>query len=116
MLEQLQNAYRQALRNLVFVDFVNKKVIGGFEVLELELAKENACCKDLITAINHHFRRGDFDLAKERIDALRKSADYINRLENQVRTYRRNRLFEIASHFEKRGKASRTVIEDANPS
>ncbi|WCH46413.1 hypothetical protein [Lysinibacillus sp. OF-1] len=116
MLGQLQNAYRQALRNLVFVDFVNKKVIGGFDVLELELAKENACCKDLITAINHHFRRGDFDLAKERIDALRKRADYINRLENQVKAYRRNKLFEIASQLEKRGKESKVVKYDASPS
>jgi len=67
MLIQLQTAYGQALRNLVFVDFVNKKVIGGLETLEIELDKENACCKDLIIAINHLFRKGDIDLAKELI-------------------------------------------------
>lgn len=100
MLEQLQLAYEQALNNLVFVDFVNKKVIGGLGVLEIELAKENACYKDLITAINYHFKIGDFDLAKERIDALTKRADYIKRLEIQVESHRRNKLFEIASQFE----------------
>lgn len=100
MLEQLQLAYKQALNNLVFVDFVNKKIIGGYEGLEIEFAKENACYKDLITAINHHFRKGDIDSAKERINALTKRADYIERLEIQVKAHRRNKLFEIASQFE----------------
>ncbi|MEK5429680.1 hypothetical protein MKY88_02345 [Lysinibacillus sp. FSL R7-0073] len=100
MLEQLQHAYKQALNNLVFVDFVNKKVIGNFEVLEIELDKENACYKDLITAINYHFKVGDFDLARERIDALTKRADYIKRLEIQAKAHRRNKLCEIASQFE----------------
>lgn len=115
MLEQLQHAYGHALKNLVFVDFVNKKIIGGFEGLELELAKENACCKDLITAINYHFREGHFDLAKERIDALTKRAEYIQRLELQVTTHRRNKLFEITSHLRKQGKSADVVSYDAKP-
>ncbi len=115
MLEQLQHAYGHALKNLVFVDFVNKKIIGGFEVLELELAKENACCKDLITSINYHFRKGHFDLAKERIDALTKRAKYIQRLEMQITAHRRNKLFEIASHLRKQGKLADVVSNDAKP-
>lgn len=107
MLGQLQQAYRQALGNLVFVDFVNKRIIGGFEGLEIEFAKESACYKDLIAAINLHFRNGDFELAKERIDALTKRADYIKRLENQLKTLRRNRLFVVASQLEMQGKAFR---------
>lgn len=114
MLEQLQRAYGQALKNLVFVDFENKKVIGGLKKLELEFAKENACCKDLITAINYHFARGDFDLAKERINALIKRTDYIKRLENQIKAQRRNKLFEIASQLEQE-KVSKGVRYDASP-
>ncbi|WP_336636877.1 hypothetical protein [Lysinibacillus fusiformis] len=115
MLEQLQLAYKQALTNLVIVDFVNKKVIGSFEVLEIELAKENACFKDLITVINHCFRNGDLDLAKERIDALTKRAEYIQRLEIQVIAHRRNKLFEIAGHLRKQGKSADVVNYDAKP-
>ncbi len=102
MLEQLQNTYEQSLQNLVFVDFLNKKVIssGGLKGLEIELSKEKACRKDLMTVINHHFKNGEFDLAIELIDALSKRADYIKRLENQVKAYRRNKLSEIASQFE----------------
>ncbi|WP_025114139.1 hypothetical protein [Lysinibacillus fusiformis] len=112
MLIQLQTAYGQALNNLVFVDFVEKKVIGGLETLEIELAKENACCKDLIIAINHLFRKGDIDLAKERINALTKRADYIERLEYQVKAHRRNKLCEIASQFEN-GKVSVKRYDEA---
>ncbi|WP_446936662.1 hypothetical protein [Lysinibacillus fusiformis] len=101
-LEQLQHAYEKSLGNLVFVDFLSKKVIssGGLRGLEIELSKEKACRKDLITVINHHFKNGDFDLAIELIDTLSKRADYIKRLENQVMAYRRNKLSEIASQFE----------------
>ncbi|HBJ00695.1 MAG TPA: hypothetical protein DDY89_07200 [Lysinibacillus sp.] len=112
MLIQLQTAYGQALRNLVFVDFVNKKVIGGFETLEIELDKENACCKDLIIAINHLFRKGDIDLAKEQINDLTKRSDYIERLEYQVNEHRRSKLCEIASQFEN-GKVSVKRYDEA---
>lgn len=112
MLIQLQTAYGQALRNLVFVDFVNKKVIGGFETLEIELDKENACCKDLIIAINHLFRKGDIDLAKEQINALTKRFDYIERLEYQVKAHRRSKLCEIASQFDN-GKVSVKRYDEA---
>lgn len=103
MLEQLQTAYEKTLKNLVFVDFLNKKVIstGGLRGLEIELAKEKAYRKDLITAINYNFKNGDFDLAIELIDALSKRADYIKRLDFQVKAHRRNKLSEIASRFEK---------------
>ena len=116
MLEQLQHAYGQALNNLVFVDFVNKKMIGEFEVLEIEFAKENACYKDLVTAINIHFRNGDFDLAKERIGALTERADYIKRLEVQLTAHRRNKLIEIASQLCRQGKSAKVVSYDANSS
>lgn len=102
MLEQLQHAYEKSLQNLVFVDFMNKKVIssGGLRGLEIELSKEIACRKDLITAINYHFKNGDFDLAIELIDDLSKRVDYIKQLEIQVKAHRRNKLSEIASRFE----------------
>lgn len=87
MIEQLQKAYDKALKNLVFVDFVNKGVIGGRDMLELELAKEKACCKDLLIAINLHISAGDYDLAKERIAVLENRINYIERLENQIRGY-----------------------------
>ncbi|MEK3728649.1 hypothetical protein [Lysinibacillus sp. FSL W8-0953] len=116
MLEQLQHAYEQSLQNLVFVDFSNKKVIssGGIRGLEIELAKEKACRKDLVTVINHHFKNNDFDLAIELIGSLTKRADYIKQLEKQVKDYRRKQLSEIASQFEL-GKVS-AVSYDANPS
>ncbi|UUV23866.1 MULTISPECIES: hypothetical protein [Lysinibacillus] len=114
MLEQLQHAYEKSLQNLVFVDFLNKKVIstGGLRGLEIELAKEKACRKDLIAAINYHFKNGDFDLAIELIDALSERAIYIKQLEAQVKAHRRNKLSEIASRFEKISVVSR----NANPS
>ncbi len=102
MLEQLQHAYEKSLQNLVFVDFRNKKVIysGGLKSLEIELAKEKACRKDLVTVINHHFKNRDFDLATELIGSWTKTADYIKQLENQVKAHQRNELSEIASQFE----------------
>ena len=114
MLEQLQHAYEESLQNLVFVDFMNKKVIssGGLRGLEIELSKEIACRKDLITAINYHFKNGDFDLAIELIDDLSKRADYIKQLEIQVKAHRRNKLSEIASRVEKVSVVNR----NANPS
>lgn len=117
ILEQLQHAYEKSLQNLVFVDFLNKKVIstGGLRGLEIELAKEKACRKDLITAINYHFKNGDFDLAIELIDALSKRADYIKRLEEQVKAHRRSKLCEIASQFELEKVKALVVSYDANP-
>lgn len=88
---------------------------GGLRGLEIELAKEKACRKDLVTVINHHFKNGDFDLAIELIGSLTKRADYIKQLENQVKAYRRNQLSEIASQFELRENVS-VVSYDANPS
>ncbi|MFF2794954.1 hypothetical protein [Lysinibacillus xylanilyticus] len=116
MLEQLQTAYGQVLKNMVFVDFANKKVIssGGLRGLEIELAKEKACRKDLITVINHHIKNGDLDLAIELIDALSKRADYIKKMEKKVKAHRRNKLFEIASQFEFENVS--VVRYDANPS
>lgn len=117
MLKQLQIAYEQSLQNLVYVDFVNKKVIlnGGLRGLDIELAKEKACRKDIITAINYHFKNGDFDLAIELIDALSKRADYIKRLEDQVKAHRRSKLCEIASQFELEKVKASVVSYDANP-
>ncbi|MGE7091650.1 hypothetical protein ACQKII_09405 [Lysinibacillus sp. NPDC048646] len=110
-MEQLQQAYGQALRNLVFVDFENKKVIGGSDNLELELSKEKACCNDLIIAINRHFQKGDFDSVKERIAFLTNRIDYIKRLEGQMKEQRRNKLFEIASQLD----MQRRSTKDAKP-
>lgn len=117
MLEQLQIAYEKSLENLVFVDFLNRKVIliGGLRGLEIELAKEKACRKDLITVINHHFKKGDFDLAIELIDALSKRSDYIKHLEDQVKAHRRSKLCEIASQFELEKVKASVVSYDANP-
>lgn len=118
MLGHLQTAYGQALKNLVFVDFVNKKTIctGGIDALEVEHSKESACCRDMIMAINLHFKKGDFDLVKERIDVLTDRVDYINSLEVYLKEQRRNKLFEIASHLRKQGKSANVVRYDANPS
>jgi len=118
MLEQLQTAYEQALKNLVFVDFVNKKVIvtGGLNALELEHSKESACCRDMITAINLHFRQGNFDLAKERIEVLTDRVDYIKSLEGCLKEKRRNKLCEIASGLCRQGISAKAVRYDDNPS
>ncbi|MFJ7662984.1 hypothetical protein ACIQXW_11325 [Lysinibacillus sp. NPDC097162] len=115
MLEQLQTGYGQALKNLVFVDFTNKKIIGGLDKLQIEHSKESACCKDLISAINIHFRKGDFDLVKERIDDLTESADYIKRLEGQIKEKRLNKLYKIASQLHQQGKLAEVVKYDSNP-
>lgn len=117
MLGELQTAYGQALKNLVFVNFVNKKVIGagGLNALEMEHSKESACCRDMITAINLHFHKGDFDLVKERIDVLTDRVDYIESLEGYLKE-QRNKLFEIASHLCKQGKSVKVVRYDVNPS
>lgn len=93
MIEQLQQVYETGLRNLVFVDFESKKVIGVSDNLGLELSKEKACCNDLIIAINRHFLDGDFDSVKERMDVLTSRINYIDRLEKQVKEQRRNKFF-----------------------
>ncbi|WP_337982832.1 hypothetical protein [Lysinibacillus sp. C5.1] len=118
MLGELQTAYGQALKNLVFVDFVNKKTIctGGIDALELEHSKESACCRDMITAINLHFRKGDFDLVKERIDVLTDRVDYTKTLEDHLKEQRRNKLFDIANQLNKQGKIGEVVHFSANQS
>lgn len=116
MIENLQKAYDSALKNLVFVNFVdNVDKCVAVDMLELELAKEKACCKDLLTAINLHFSVGDYDLAKERIAVLEKSIDYINRLESQIKEQRRNKLFEVASQLCKQGRNAKVVKFHTNP-
>lgn len=116
MIEQLKHAYKKALKNLVFIDFANKKFIGGGDTLEIELSKEKACCKDLLTVIDLHLSSGEYDQAKERTAVLNSRLDYIECLENQVKEQRRNKLFDIASQLKKQGKSGEVVKIDANPS
>ncbi len=115
MIKQLQQAYEKGLKNLVFVDFENKKVIGGEDKLELELSKEKACCNDLIIAINRHFQEGDFDLVKERIAVLTNRINYIDCLEKQIKEQRRNKLFEIASQLDMQVSSTKVVKVNAKP-
>ncbi|EON71799.1 hypothetical protein [Lysinibacillus sphaericus] len=115
MIEHLQHAYGQALKNLVFVDFESKKVIGGSDKLGLELSKEKGCCHDLIIAINRHFLEGDFDLVKERMAVLTSRFNYIDRLEKQIKEQRRNKFFEIASQLDMQGNSTKVVKVNAKP-
>ncbi len=109
MIEQLQQTYAQGLKNLVFVDFQNKIVIGGTMNLELELSKERACGQDLITAMNLHFYNGNYDLAQECAEILADRINYIKRLEEQIKEQRRNKLFEVASQLKQQGKNGEVV-------
>ncbi|MGE7111265.1 hypothetical protein [Lysinibacillus sp. NPDC047702] len=116
MIEQLQQAYEQGLKNVVFVDFKNKIVIGGTMNLELELSKERACGQDLITAMNLHFYNEDYDSAQKCAEVLADRINYIKRLEGQIKEQRRNKLFDIASQLKKQGKFGEVVHINANPS
>ncbi|MGE7942797.1 hypothetical protein ACQKNB_11985 [Lysinibacillus xylanilyticus] len=118
MIEQLQQAYKSGLKNLVFINFSNKLDIGeakGVNMSELELAKEIACCEDVLTAISWHLREGDYDLVKERIATLNKSVNYIEDIENRIKAQSRNNLHEIASQLCKQGKSAKVVTFNANP-
>ncbi|TKI70143.1 hypothetical protein FC756_08550 [Lysinibacillus mangiferihumi] len=116
MIEQLQRAYTQGLKNLVFVDFENKNIIGSVVTLELELSKERACGQDLITAMNLHFSNEDYDSAQECAEVLVERIDYIKRLEGQIKEQRRNKLFDIANQLNKQGKIGEVVHFNANQS
>ncbi|KOS60878.1 hypothetical protein FJQ98_20615 [Lysinibacillus agricola] len=121
MIEQLQQAYEQGLKNLVFVNFSSKSVIGGDgmkekDLSELELSKEIACCEDITTAINWYLRDGDYDSVRACIAALEKSVSKIEHLENQIKAKRRNNLYEMASQLCKQGKSAKVVKFNANSS
>ncbi|MEY9975273.1 hypothetical protein [Lysinibacillus sp. RC79] len=121
MIEQLQQAYEAGLKNLVFVNFSTKSVVGGDgmkekDLIELELSKEIACCEDVMTAINWHLRDGDYDSVRERIAVLQESVSKIEHLENQIKAQRRNNLFETAKRLCKQGNPAKVVKLNANPS
>lgn len=73
-------------------------------MLELEIAKERACYKDVIKAINRHFTEGHYDLAKERIKDLGKSVDRIEHMESELKKQRRENLFKVARNLTAKGK------------
>lgn len=114
MLNQLQEAYNKGLENLVFVDFTNKSIAGRGNQTELELANQKACCEDVVTAINLLLRKGDYDSARERLEALGKSIDYMEHLESQIREQRRIRLYEIIGSLNERGWSAKMVKSNAH--
>lgn len=116
MIEQLQQAYYQGLKNIVFVDFQNKNVIGDTMTLGLELSKERACAQDLITAMNLHFYNENYNSAQECAEVLADRMDYIKQLEGQIKEQRRNKLFDTANQLKKQGKIGEVVNFNANPS
>lgn len=114
MLNQLQQGYKNGLKNLVFVDFSNKSIVGGKNMSELELSKEKACCEDVVIAINLFLKKGDFDSVRERLGALEKSVDYMEQLENHIKEQRRSRFYEIASSLSEQGWSAKVVKSNAN--
>lgn len=114
MLNQLQQAYNKGLKNLVFVDFSNKNVAGEMKKSELELANQKACCEDVMNAIALLIRKGDFDSVRERLGALEKSVDYMERLENHIKEQHRSRFYEIASSLSEQGWSAKVVKSNAN--
>ena len=116
MIEQLQKAYYQGLKNIVFVDFRNKNVFGDTMTLGLELSKERACAQDLITAMNLHFYNENYKSAQECAEILADRIDYIKRLEDQIKEQRRNKLVDAASQLKKQGKFGEVVKIGANQS
>ncbi|MEK3726783.1 MULTISPECIES: hypothetical protein [unclassified Lysinibacillus] len=114
MLNQLQQAYNEGLKNLVFVDFSNKKVAGEMKKSELELANQKACCEDVMQAIALLIRKGDFDSVRERLGALEKSVDYMEQLENHIKEQRRSRFYEIANSLSEQGWSAKVVKSNAN--
>lgn len=116
MIEKLQNEYKNAFKNIVFVDFKNNTVIGDTMTLSLEIRKERACGQDLITAMNLHFYNGNYDLAQECAEVLADRIDYIKRLDCQIKEQRRNKLFDTGSLLKKKGKFGEVVHINANQS
>lgn len=114
MFNQLQQAYENGLKNLVFIDFSKKTSIGEVTKSELEFSLERACCEDIITAINWHLREGDYASMKERIITLQKSISKIERLENQKKEQHHIPFYEIASSLCERGYSAKVVKFNAN--
>ncbi|MGR6906184.1 hypothetical protein [Lysinibacillus sp. BSL11] len=97
MLNELQKAYNEGLKNLVFVDF--KNATGEMRLIELELANQKACCEDVMTAINLLIRKGDYDSVRERLSALENSVNYMENLEKHIKGKRLTNFCNIASSF-----------------
>lgn len=114
MLNQLQQGYKNGLKNLVFVDFSNKSIVGGKNMWELELSKEKACCEDVVMAINLLLKKRDYESVRERLVALEKSVNYMEQLENHIKEYRRRRFYEIANSLNEQGLSAKVVKSDAN--
>ncbi|WP_107838182.1 hypothetical protein [Metasolibacillus meyeri] len=88
---------------------------------EIEIRKEKACCKDLITAINLHTVQDDYHLVEECALKLKKSAQKIKRLEEKQKAERRERLYATVEQLRQEGKIvkigarpSKGALNDAN--
>lgn len=114
MLNQLQQGYKNGLKNLVFVDFSNKSIVGGRNMWELELSKEKACCEDVVMVINLLLKKGDYESVRGRLVALEKSVDYMEQLENHIKEQRRRRFYEIANSLNEQGLSAKVVKSNAN--
>lgn len=118
-LQDLQNAYAAVFSNLIMIDFKTKSVIDmeadGMRGLKLEIDKEKACYRDIVGAINRHFKEGQYDLAHKRMADLERSAKYIDELENRLKEQRRKGLFSLADKLSRRGwKAQVIHVNDKN--
>lgn len=70
---------------------------------EIEIRKEKACCKDLMTAINLHMAQGDYGTAKKCAERLEKSLEYITKLDQQSKAERRKNLHETMQRLNAKG-------------
>ncbi|MEK5069782.1 hypothetical protein [Sporosarcina sp. FSL K6-1508] len=83
------------------------------EEIELEINKERACCRDVMTAINRHLEDRQYPLAQTRMNDLQKSINYIEVLENELKEQNRNKLFEVARELNRNGWKANVVRLDA---
>lgn len=71
--------------------------------IEIEMRKEKACCKDLITAINLHLTQGDVQAAKKCAERLDKSLEYIVKLDQKSKAERQKALYEAIRNLNSKG-------------
>lgn len=112
-LDDLQKAYATVFSNLIMVNFRSKYVIdteaNRMRGLKLEIDKEKACCRDIIMAINRHFKEGQYELAYKRMADLEESMQYIDSLEDRLKEQRRIGLFSLADKLNRRGWKAQVI-------
>lgn len=101
-------------------EFVESDTPGGalrqgrcdVDRIELEINKERACCRDVLVAIDKHLDGEQYDTARDRVNDLQKSINYIEVLESNLKERNRSESFKVSRGANRNGRKEKVVSLD----